>query len=113
MMMNYLTVDGMLSGTGIRGSVAGGYLEPTQLDLSQSLASQITSWLAQYEDGHYAGFGDTVEVAKLDAEGIRIAQQIQRELPQTKVEYYSHAQTVKLPVPPTPPDSKRPPTPRG
>jgi hypothetical protein len=103
--MNYLTIDGMLSGTGIRDSVVGGYLDPNQLALSQCLVSQILSWLARYEEGHYAGFSDTPEVAKLDAEGIAIAQQIQRELPGAKVEYYSHALAAKLPLPPPTPDS--------
>ena len=110
--MSYLTVDGMLSGTGIRDSVAGGYLEPSQLNLSQSLVRQIERWLTQYEEAHYAGFSDRADAEKLDAEGIGIAQQIQRELPQSKVEYYSHAQSAKVPLPPPTPDSPSF-TPRG
>jgi hypothetical protein len=95
----YLTVDGMLSGTGLRDSVAGGYLEPLQLGLSDVLVERIGRWLAEYENGHYAGFEDRAETEALDKEGISISVEVQRELPQSKVEYYSHALQTKVRLP--------------
>ncbi len=110
----YIAVDGMLSGTGIRNTVAGGYIEPTQLGLSSDLIAHIKRWLKQYEEAHYTGFGDHTEVEKLDQEGIKISQKLQSELPQSKVEYYSHAQSSKLSVPHVPtPHVHDPATPGG
>jgi hypothetical protein len=111
MTARYLTVDGMLSGTGLRDSVEGGYLEPTQLGLSDVLTDRIGRWLAEYENAHYAGFEDRAECDALDNEGIRICAEVKRELPQSKVEYYSHALQAKMPL--STPDSERSPTPRG
>lgn len=99
MTTRYVTIDGMLSGTGIRDSVAGGYLEPLQLGLSDVLVERIGRWLAEYENAHYAGFEDRAETEVLDKEGISISVEVQRELPQSKVEYYSHALQTKLSVP--------------
>jgi hypothetical protein len=95
----YLTVDGMLSGTGIRNSVAGGYIDPKKLGLSEDLITEIARWLSQYEEEHFAGFEDDQKIEKLDQEGISISLKLQRELPESKIEYYSHARTSKLPLP--------------
>jgi hypothetical protein len=96
MMPKYLTVDGMLSGTGIRDSVSGGYIAPNKLGLSKELVLQLTGWLNRYETSHYSGFSDRVEVAQLDTEGMRIADQIQIQLRVAKVLYYSHALSTVL-----------------
>ncbi len=98
----YIAVDGMLSGTGIRDTVAGGYIDPKHLGLSDGLSAQIDRWLKRYEDAHYAGFGDSAAAEKLDREGINISQKLQSELPQSKVAYYSHAKSSMLPIPPAP-----------
>jgi hypothetical protein len=96
----YLTVDGMLSGTGVRNSIEGGYIDPAKLGLSVSTVSRIKQWLARYEDAHYAGFGES-ECTTLDQEGISISEELQAALPEYKVEYFSHARQTKM-TPPTP-----------
>ena len=92
----YLTVDGMLSGTGIRDSVAGGYIEPHQLNLSNGLVEWIKSWLSRYEQAHYAQFSDMNENCGLDQEGLAISKRLQEELPESKIEYYSSAALRKI-----------------
>ena len=87
----YLTVDGMLSGTGIRDSVEGGYLDPGELGVSAVLTERIVNWLARYERAHYVQFADAVEVDELDREGRAIAAQLQEQLPQAKIQYFSDA----------------------
>lgn len=62
----YLTVDGMLSGTGLRDSVEGGYLNPKEIGLSNVLTGRIGRWLTRYENAHYAGFEDRSEYETLD-----------------------------------------------
>ena len=89
--MLYLTVDGMMSGTGIRDSVEGGYLRPSDLGVSPSLAEQISKWLRQYQEAHRNQYRDQEQVAALDEEGVRISQALGRELPEAKVQYYSSA----------------------
>ncbi|MEM6495192.1 MAG: hypothetical protein AAF709_00550 [Pseudomonadota bacterium] len=89
--MRYLVVDGMLSGTGIRDKYDGGYLNPTDIGLSANLCSCISTWMSQYEEVHYSGFADKGKVKQLDAEELRIARNIQTELPGSKVQYFSHA----------------------
>lgn len=90
----------MLSGTGVRDSVAGGYIDPANLGLSDSVIARIKQWLTQYENAHYAGFEDKAECVNLDQEGISISMEVQLALPESKVEYYSHAKNAKLPLPP-------------
>jgi hypothetical protein len=94
--MKYLTVDGMFSGTGIRDSIEGGYIKPDELGLSAELKQRISSWLNRYEDEHYAQYEDRSIVSKLDAEGIEICQLLKLEIPDSKVEYYSAAETKKI-----------------
>lgn len=89
--MHYLTVDGMYSGTGIRDSVEGGYIDPAALGLSAELVERISRWLTRYEDAHYEQYKDEEEVEALDLEGIEICKHLRCELPQAKVEYFSNA----------------------
>ena len=89
--MRYLTVDGMMSGTGVRDSVAGGYLWPSNLELSPALASRISEWLREYAVAHFDGYRDRERVASLDEEGLKICAAVRDEVPASKVEYYSDA----------------------
>ncbi len=57
--MKYLTVDGLLSGTGIRNSIEGGYIDPRALGISRDLVSRIEGWLRLYEEAHFDGFSDS------------------------------------------------------
>jgi hypothetical protein len=93
-----LIVDGMLSGTGIRDAVAGGYIEPNEVGLSVHLANSITKWLLNYESAHYRQFMDKAENEQLDHEGVSIARQIRKELPGTQVGYFSNADMRKVAI---------------
>jgi hypothetical protein len=94
--MRYLTVDGMLSGTGIRDSLTGKYLDPSEVGFSPELIRRIEKWLIDYETAHYRQFDDEAENQRLDQEGIEIARQAQSRLPEMKVEYFSNAQMKKI-----------------
>ena len=94
--MRYLTVDGMLSGTGLRDTVAGGYVEPREVGLSTNLVGRIEKWLLEYEAAHYRQFFDKAENERLDQEGVAIAKQVREELPGTKIEYFSNAEMRKI-----------------
>lgn len=94
--MKYLTVDGMMSGTGIRDTLEGGYLKPDELGLSSELKRKISDWLSSYENEHYSQYEDKSVVAGLDAEGIEICDLLKSEIPDSKVEYYSAAETKKI-----------------
>lgn len=95
-MYRYLTVDGMLSGTGIRDSVAGGYISPRELGISVDLIDQIEQWLLRYEQAHYCQFNDKEESERLDREGLEICKRLQDQLPQSKIEYFSDAEMRKM-----------------
>lgn len=110
--MRYLTVDGMLSGTGIRDSVEGGYLEPAELGVSEELRKRIGHWLARYADAHYTQFEDRQIVAELDTDGVAICKQLRDELPQSKITYFSNAEMRELNMSPATPDTP-PQAPRG
>ena len=94
--MRYLTVDGMLSGKGIRFSLTGEYLDPSEVGFSTELVRRIEKWLIDYETAHYRQFDDEAENQRLDQEGIEIARQAQSQLPEMKVEYFSNADLKKL-----------------
>ncbi len=98
MIARYIVVDGMLSGTGIRDTVVGGSIEPNDLGLSLELIAHIREWLKRYEEEHFAGLVDRIELDALDQEGIEISQSLQLELPKSKVSYYSHARCEVLPI---------------
>jgi len=87
--MRYLTVDGMVSGTGIRNSLEGGYIEPKNLNISKALQVEIQNWLEKYKEAHFSNHKNAATFAKLDNEGLNVAKLLQSELPAAKVEYFS------------------------
>jgi hypothetical protein len=86
-----LTVDGMLSGTGIRDLIEGGYVEPSDLGVSSDLCARIENWLSGYEAAHYKQFKDGEEVERLDAEGVEIARNLKEQMEGYSIGYYSNA----------------------
>lgn len=96
--MRYLIVDGMLSGTGIRDAVEGGYVEPEQLGISQSLKNDINIWVARYENAHYAQFKDLEEVNALDTEGVSLCKRLRSEIVDSKIGYFSNAKMQDIQV---------------
>jgi hypothetical protein len=86
--VDYL-LDGMLSGTGIRDSVKGGYVAPADLKLSSGLQANIAEWQRNYEDAHFEGFSDET-VAALDREGQELVALIRAERPQLRIGYFSN-----------------------
>lgn len=94
--MRYLIVDGMLSGTGIRDAVDGGYLDLSELGISSELAADIVQWLKRYEEAHYAQFENQQEVAVLDSQGIELCKRLKAEIPESKIEYFSTGKMHKI-----------------
>jgi hypothetical protein len=94
----YLIVDGMLSGTGIRDAVEGGYIDPEQLGISQEIIDDIASWLGRYEHAHYFQFADWEEVETLDREGMNLCKRLRTELVDSKIEYFSSAKMGIMPA---------------
>jgi hypothetical protein len=90
-MKYYLTVDGMLSGTGIRDTVEGGYLTLSSLGLESDLILRIETWLNKYAEEHYKGYNDESAIVQLDEEGKAIARLVKEFLSHSKVEYFSDA----------------------
>lgn len=94
--MYYLTIDGMMSGTGIRDSIEGGYISPSVIGLSQGLQDRITHWLTRYEEAHYRQWDDPQEVAELDTEGLSIVRIVRSELPESMVNCFSSAKMMMM-----------------
>lgn len=92
----HLTIDGMLSGTGVRDTNVGGYIDPKELGLTVDLVEKITAWVEKYEDAHYAQFEDSQQNELLDAEGIEIRNQVKTQFPRAKVSYFSSAKMEKI-----------------
>ncbi|WP_234178884.1 hypothetical protein [Sphingopyxis sp. NFH-91] len=86
-----LIVDGMMSGTGIRDGLNGGYVNLTDLPISESLISQICSWKKQYEYEHNEGYPDLKIISDLDEQGVSIARSIKSEIKDADVRYFSDA----------------------
>jgi hypothetical protein len=96
--MRCLTVDGMLSGTGIRDPVEGGYIDPHELGLSDDLVRRIEKWLLEYEAAHYDQFLEKSENERLDLEGFAITRLIREEMFEAKVDYFSNAEMRRIAV---------------
>jgi hypothetical protein len=98
MVERVVIVDWMLSGTGLRDGVAGGYLKPSEIGISSDLAKRLLNWVAEYEDAHYYQFNDEKKNERLDQEGIAIARRIEKELSDVLVEYFSTARMKKIAI---------------
>lgn len=94
--MQHLIIDGMLSGTGIRDAIEGGYVTPLALGVSSGFTRDLADWLGRYEDAHYDQFENRVLVEALDCEGISLSKRLMTELPEAKVEYFSSAKMEKV-----------------
>ena len=94
-MTTELLIDGMLSGTGFRDAINGGYVDPKSLGLSEQLAHSLTCWQALYEEAHFAGFPDDL-VTKLDKDGVALASRVREELAGIKVGYFSNGLMKRL-----------------
>jgi hypothetical protein len=92
---NDILIDGMLSGTGLRDAVNGGYLRADALGLSSSLASQVADWQRRYEGAHFDSFPGQL-VASLDEGGLSLLPRIKNELPHKNVGYFSSAKMKRL-----------------
>jgi hypothetical protein len=89
-------IDGMLSGTGVRDAINGGYVDPVQAGLSQKLSDDVSAWQRRYESAHYAGLPEDV-VSSLDLEGLELTSRAKGELGEAAVGYYSHGRLKRLP----------------
>lgn len=94
--MIYLKVDGMISGTGIRDAVEGGYYEPEELGVSDSLTQKINDWLERYEDAHYSQYQDEELIDELDTIGLEITALLKKELTDSKITYYSEGKNKEI-----------------
>jgi hypothetical protein len=90
-----LLIDGMMSGTGIRDAINGGYVEIADLSLSDRLARDIRDWQAEYRIVHIEGH-PSEKVVVLDEVGLALMARVQRELPEKTVGYYSDGQMKRL-----------------
>lgn len=95
---NKIIVDGMLSGTGLRDGVRGGYLKLEDVGVSRALSNKIRLWLSAYADEHYQKFERDAFNAVLDKEGIELARMLREEISEVEVEYFSNAYMKRLPL---------------
>lgn len=94
----FLTVDGMLSGTGIRKSNEGGYIDPAELGLSDGLVRDMAQWLEEYENAHYDQYENEETNERLDRQGIALAKRLRGELSNADVSYFSSAKMQRIPI---------------
>lgn len=90
-----LLIDGMMSGTGIRDAVSGGYLELDELGLSDRIVRDIRDWQANYRTAHFEGHPPE-RVTALDEAGLALMARVQTELPDREVGYFSDGLLTRL-----------------
>jgi len=90
-----LLIDGMLSGTGVRDAIAGGYVAADTIGLSAQLVADLADWQRKYEDAHFAGFPANA-VTALDEEGLALASRAQSELGDKRIGYFSNGRMERL-----------------
>ena len=84
---NFL-IDGMMSGTGVRDAINGGYVDPETLGFSRALIHELDKWLQRSKAAHFAGHPMN-EVATLDREGAALAHKARAELSEYNFGYFS------------------------
>jgi hypothetical protein len=90
-MHRYLIVDGMISGTGIRGEYEGEYIDPKLLKISLELIGKLNNWHERYKQEFYNNYADETKVQQLDKEGVEISRDVSNEIENCKVSYFSDA----------------------
>ena len=90
-MYRYLTVDGMVSGTGIRDQYESEYIEPKLLGISADLVEKLNKWHKRYKQEFYKKYADKIKIQQLDNEGVEISEAISNQLENCKVSYFSDA----------------------
>ncbi|GAA0651043.1 hypothetical protein [Brevundimonas lenta] len=88
-MATHFLIDGMLSGTGVRDGISGGYVEPGLIGISPSLVRDISAWQQRYEGCHFEGFPAEL-VSELDTEGMVLAVRAGAERPDLSIGYFSN-----------------------
>lgn len=96
MVTTTLLLDGMLSGTGIRNAIEGGYIEPGSLGISEDLTKALAKWVSNYWQAHYNGYNDSNAIKILDDEGMALTKRLAEETPDHVVGYYSDARMQRL-----------------
>lgn len=96
--MHYISVDASLNGTGIRDEINGGFIEPTSINLSETIKKRLSIWLEEYANEHYNGYNDKINIERLDKEGKEIAMSIYKEIGNAKINYYSDAKLIKTKI---------------
>ncbi len=96
--MKYITIDGMISGTGIKDTYNREWIEIDDLQLPDDLIARFQIWLKKYQKEHFSGFADVYVVESLDKEGLEICEQMHHELPEIKIEYFSAGKCKKIPI---------------
>ncbi len=91
-----LLVDGLLSGTGLRDAIKGGYIMPISLGISTGLVTAFAEWVAEYERAHFQDYNDADVIASLDVRGMALAARLALERPDQTVGYYSSALLERL-----------------
>ena len=99
MVTTTLLVDGMLSGTGVRDAINGGYIEPSELELSADLSTALAAWVSEYGLLHMHGYVDADAIERLDQEGLSLARMPAAERQEHVVGYYSDALLQRLDLP--------------
>jgi hypothetical protein len=94
-----LLVDGMLSGTGVRDAINGGYLEPRELKLSADLSAALAAWVSEYRLLHMEGYVDAATIEHLDQAGRALATRLAAERRDHLVGYYSDALLQRIALP--------------
>ncbi|GMM93282.1 hypothetical protein [Qipengyuania sp. MTN3-11] len=89
-------IDGMLSGTGIRDAVNGGYVDPTSIGISGAALEHLNQWQKFYEQAHFAGF-PVDKVTELDEQGLLLTKEISKANPDKTFAYFSDGLMKRLP----------------
>lgn len=97
--MKYLTIDEMMSGTGVRDSVEGGYLSLDTLSLSDDLIHDPREWLDEYRKQHISGYSDVFIINDFDSIEISLAVELKKQVIDAEVDYYSDEKQKRIPLP--------------
>lgn len=88
--MQYIILDGYISGTGVRDNSTSDYLDLSELNIDANIISQIEVWKQKY---YNAIIGNKRKMLPsffidLDKEAIEISRRIVKEYPDYKIDYY-------------------------
>lgn len=87
--IDYLRIDGEFRSSGVKDAIGLSVDLDKDLKLPKDFQRKFNYWLERYTQEHCTGYKKEKVLHELDAEGMKLARELQNLFPKVKIEYFS------------------------